>query len=367
MIPPNGKPMNERTRQHIRGIVLVLPLIITIIILVIVAQPAHEISAHKEVDTTVCDTVAINQGTPLSPFDPNTADYRTLIEAGVPRNIAVAIIRWREAGKVYRIKEDLALCYEMTDSIYLALEPYIIIGKEYQYEDNRHNKPMSSVDERPTTKPVVYQPFMLDTVGAAYLRELGFSIRQAELIIRYRDMIGGYRTIDEFAECYAVDSTMATALKPYIIFPPRDTATRHKKERIEFPIDINSADSAQLCMVDGIGPKSASHILYYRELLGGYHSIAQISELKVVTEENFQRILPQIWCDSAKIKKININFATSNELQVHPYISNRMLKRIINNRELKGGWSRIEEMIEDDIFSAEEAARIAPYLDFGPR
>jgi DNA uptake protein ComE-like DNA-binding protein len=359
--------MDRSTGQHIRGLILILPLIIVIIIVVIVAQPAHEEYTPIEVQPSACDTVATVQSAPLKHFDPNTANYNTLIEAGVPRNIAVAIIRWREAGKVYRIKEDLALCYEMTDSIYLALEPYIIIGKEYQYEDNRHNKPMSIVDERPTTKPVVYQPFMLDTVGVAYLRELGFSIRQAELIIRYRDMIGGYRTIDEFAECYAVDSTMATALKPYIIFPPRDTTTYTAKVRIELPLDINSADSVQLCMVNGIGPKSASLILYYRELLGGYHSIAQISELKVVTEDNFQRILPQIWCDSAKIKKININFATSNELQVHPYISNRMLKRIINNRELKGGWSRIEEMIEDDIFSAEEAARIAPYLDFEPR
>ena len=98
--------------------------------------------------------------------------------------------------------------------------------------------------------------------------------------------------------------------------------------------------------------------------MGGYHSVNQISELKVVTEENFQRILPQICCDSAKIKKININFATSKELEVHPYISNRMLKKIINHRELKGGWSNLEEMIEDDIFSSEEAARIAPYLDF---
>ena len=84
----------------------------------------------------------------------------------------------------------------------------------------------------------------------------------------------------------------------------------------------------------------------------------------MVTNENFQRILPQIWCDSAKIKKININFASPKELEVHPYVSNRMLRRIINHRELKGGWSSIEEMIEDDIFSSEEAERIAPYLDF---
>ena len=356
--------MDERAKQHIRGIILILPLIITIIILVIVAQPRHKTIESATRVTMPCDTILVANATPLKPFDPNEADYRTFLEAGVPRDIAVAMIRWRKAGKVYRIKEDLALCYAMTDSIYLALEPYIIIGKEYQYKRHSYETPTKNREEEHRSEIISYEPFSLDSVGVGYLRKLGFSMRQAELIISYRDMIGGYRTIEEFAECYAVDSTMAATLQPYIIFPERDSTTYHAKERVEFPIEINSADSTLLCRVVGIGPKSASHIIYYRELLGGYYSTAQVSELKVVTEENFQRILPQIWCDSAKIKKININFATSNELQVHPYISNRMLKRIINNRELKGGWSRIEEMIEDDIFSEEEALRIVPYLDF---
>ncbi len=297
----------------------------------------------------------------LSPFDPNTADYRTMIEAGVPNDIAVSLIKWREAGKVFRIKEDVALCYNMTDSLYFVLEPYITIGEEYRIKAPTYTQP-----SHPTTseRHIEYVPFRIDTASAEYLRTVGFSVRQAELVIRYRDMIGGYRNMAEFEECYAVDSAMAARLRPYIIFEERDTtATTHNK--LELPIDINSADSATLVRLQGIGPKSAIHILRYRELLGGYYSKSQISELEVVTEENFHKILPQIWCDSAKIKKIFINFARSNELEVHPYISNRMLRRIVNHRELKGGWSTIEEMIESDILSADEAARIAPYLDFG--
>ena len=91
----------------------------------------------------------------------------------------------------------------------------------------------------------------------------------------------------------------------------------------------------------------------------------QISELEVVTEANFIKILPQIWCDTAQIKKININFAAPKALETHPYLTSRMLRKIINKRDLKGGWSTIEEMIDDNIFTKEEAMRIAPYLDFG--
>lgn len=350
--------MQERAKQHIRGVLLLLPLVVAIIVVMMVARPKDRYSdpetrpSREQIER--CDTVTFQE------FDPNTADYRTLVAAGVPRDIAVGIIRWREAGKVYRVKEDLALCYNMTDSLYFLLEPYIIIGKEYQFQP----KEFESETNEAARATIEVGPFSLDTVGISYLQGIGFTRRQAELVIKYRDMIGGYRSIEEFEECYAVDSAMAARLRPYLIFPPRDTLKPYDKERVEFPIDLNSADSVMLCKVSGIGAKSASHILFYRELLGGYHSVSQILELKVVTEENFQRILPQIYCDSAKIKKININFARPKELEVHPYISNRMLRQIINNRELKGGWSNLEEMIEDDIFSAEEAARIAPYLDF---
>ena len=349
--------MQERAKQHIRGVLLLLPLVVAIIVVMMVARPKDRYSdpetrpSKEQIER--CDTVAFQE------FDPNTADYRTLVAAGLPRDIAVGIIRWREAGKVYRVKEDLALCYNMTDSLYFLLEPYIIIGKEYQFQP----KEFESETIEATRATIEVSPFSLDTASTGYLHGIGFTRRLAELVIKYRDMIGGYRSIEEFEECYAVDSALAARLRPHLIFPPRDTLKRYDKERIEFPIDLIRADSVMLCRVAGIGAKSASHILFYRELLGGYHSVSQILELKVVTEENFQRNLPQIYCDSAKIKKININFARPKELEVHPYISNRMLRQIINYRELKGGWSNLEEMIEDDIFSAEEAARIAPYLD----
>lgn len=304
------------------------------------------------------------QSVTLKPFDPNTADYHTLIDAGVPRNVAVSLIKWREAGKVFRIKEDVALCYNVSDSLYFALEPYIVIGEEFRITPKQREFSDTIVRQR----TIEYQPFRIDTATAEYLHTLGFSIRQARLIVRYRDMIGGYRDMAEFEECYAVDSTMASRLRPYIIFPASDTtavAQTFEREALRLPIDINSADSATLVRLKGIGAKSAIHILRYRDLLGGYYSKSQISELEVVTEENFHKILPQIWCDSTKIKKIFINFARPKELEVHPYVSDLMLRRIVNYRELKGGWSTIEEMIESDILSDEEAMRIAPYLDFG--
>ena len=364
--------MRGSIEENIRGVVLLIPLIVIAVTLVLILKPAHRYESVVQEATepiAECDTIVpATEPTPPTPqfkcFDPNEADYRTMLEAGVPRNIAVSLIRWRESGKVFRIREDVALCYGMTDSLYFLLEPYINIGTAYRIvRDTTSSKQRESRSaERATINP---STFSLDTATTHYLHAIGFSLREAELIIRYRDMIGGYRSLEEFAECYAVGAERAEWLEPYLIFPERDTVMSYQSERITFPIDVNSADSAMLRRVRGIGEKSVMHILRYRELLGGYYSVEQISELKVVTPENFRIISQQIWCDSARIKKICINFAGLKALEVHPYITNRMLRRIINHRELKGGWSTIEEMIESNIFTKEEAQRIAPYLDFG--
>lgn len=363
--------MKDNTKQNMRGVALLVPLLLLVMALLLIGRSRNKeqnIATQSDLieayDTLTMEKSLDSDTTTHSfkCFDPNTADYRTMIEAGVPRNIAVSLLKWRETGKIFRIREDVALCYGMSDSLYFLLEPYIIIGEEYRIERyDYHNTPHKYTAKRTQREPherIMPEPFRLDTVHAEYLTLIGFSKGQADLILRYRDIIGGYRTIEKFAECYAVGDSIAEALLPYLIF---DDIVEPEPELVE----INSADTKTLVALYGIGEKSASHIIRYRELLGGYYSVNQISELDIITEENFKHILQQIYCDSTKIKKIYINFASPKVLETHPYMTSRALKRLINKRESKGGWSTIEELIEDKIFSEVEARYIAPYLSFG--
>lgn len=350
---------SERTKQLLRGITTLIPLLIIVVLLLYFAKAPHSSQPHdtpSEQQTVVADSVINNRH--FSNFDPNEASYIELVEAGVERRVAVSIIRWRESGKVYRIKEDIALCYGMTDSLYLLLEPYIIIGKEYAITPKSDNKTFTKSKRQDVQ--IAYEPFLIDTASVAYLSTIGFSPRQAEVIANYREAIGGITSMDKFRECYVVDDEVADRLEPYIIFSPMEVETPSTRK-----IDINSADSTTLVALRGIGPKSAQHIIRYRNLLGGYHKIEQILELECVTTENFNTFSQQIYADTARIEKIYINFARPKQMEVHPYVTNRMLKRIINHRELKGGWSTIEEMTDANIMSEDEAMRIAPYLDFG--
>ena len=212
----------------------------------------------------------------------------------------------------------------MTDSVYFILEPYIRIGREYALTPSPRREYREYVPQEPR-RIVPRERFRIDTVSASYLASLGFSVRQA-----------------------------------YVIFPEPEPVRSGL-------IELNGADSATLRSVVGIGEKSVMAIIRYRERLGGFYSVDQLAEVPQVTESNFERIVKQIYCDSFKIRKIDINFAPPSTLKGHPYLPPAVFRKLFSKRQLKGGWSTVEELVEEHILTPREAERLAPYLRFTVR
>ena len=304
------------TDQQYRGLLILLPIAIVLVAIAVALEllpDAEQIEVAdlpakqevKEVNEAEVEEVVFKE------FDPNKFSYEELREAGLPKEVAVGVVRWRSYGKVYRVKEDLALVSGMTDSIYVLLKPFIVI------------------DPSVAAKPKEYER-----------KERGeYSIEKPQ---------------PEQSQLPKTDS----------LSKPKPVKEEPSFAHAEPLVELNSADTTALISVNGIGSKSAVEIVKYRDLLGGYHSVEQISELKCVTEQNYEKILQQIYCDSCEIRKIDINFAAPKVIARHPYVSAAALRKIIKQRQLKGGWSRIEEMVEDNILSEDEAKRLAPYLWF---
>ncbi len=352
---------STRSRRSEGVILLVFAMVIVSLVIYIQRdvssqQIAYELNEERAIEP---DTVQHR----LTQFDPNTVELRQLREMGFTKNQALSLLRYRASGKVFRIKEELIACYLMTDSLYFALEPYIVIGEEFRYKKREEYKPTtqrsSPKEARATIAP---SAFLVDTVSARYLHAIGaLSPRQAEIFIKWRDM-SGMRDEATLRECYVVSDSIADVLLKYAIFPQ---PTEVKKERATPPplIDLNHADSASLRSVKGIGEKSVAAIMNYREKLGGFYSAEQLRDLNVIMDSNYEKIITQIFVDSCDISKIDVNFALAKELSRHPYIAPK-LRRLLHKRGLKGGWNSIEEMIDDKIFSREEAQQVRPYLHF---
>ncbi|WP_290535638.1 helix-hairpin-helix domain-containing protein [Alistipes sp.] len=339
------------TEREIRAVAIFLPLAGLLVAALLLLRPKADPGAAREAERNLeqrPDSISPH------PFDPNTADFEELRSLGLTKYEAVSLLKYRAAGKIFRIPEDLTLCYGISDSLYRQLAPWIRIGRKYAIAPREYRT------TRLVAEPLAPEPFRVDTVSARYLQAIGaLSKRQAESFIRWRDMSGIY-DLEEFRACYVISDSIADALAPYLIFPERPL-----KPTTGHPVELNTADSAALRSVVGIGEKTVMRILEYRERLGGFCRVEQLAEIPGITESNYEKILKQISCDSCKIRKIDINFADPKILGRHPYIAPQVLRKLLKTRQLKGGWSTAEELIDDHILTREEATRLAPYLEFG--
>ena len=339
--------------REIRAVAVFLPLAGLLIVALLLMRPKADPEAARQIEREFEQPVAPDSIV-MRPFDPNTVTFEELRQLGLSKYEAVSLLKYRAGGKVFRIPEELTLCYAISDSLYRRLEPWIRIGRKYAIAPREYRSGRIIAD------PLPIHPFRIDTVTARYLQAIGaLTKRQAESFIRWRDLSGIY-DMEELRACYVINDSVAAALEPYVIFPER------KAHPIDEPVEINTADSATLRSVVGIGEKTVVTILNYRERLGGFVRVEQLAEVPGVTESNYEKILKQIYCDSCKIRKIDINFASQKTLGLHPYITAPMLRKILRQRQLKGGWSTAEELIEQNIMTRKEAARLAPYLEFGP-
>lgn len=311
----------------------------------------------------------------LSPFDPNTATFEEFRALGLSASTAAGVVKYRERGKRFEIPEDFATCYGITDSIYAALKPYIIIGEEFKLKpfERTERVEVAVSDSRrermtPAEKATAYLTDHL-TINPNILTAddwvaMGCSVRQAEAVARWCEERGGVRSVTELEECRYLPLEVLDVIAEALVFDLSDPLA--EESLVPELIDINSADSATLVTVRGIGARTANDIIAYRERLGGFARVEQLADLAVMTERNYEQIITQIFVDSCKISKIDINFARPESLENHPYMTPRRLRKILKNRQLKGGWSTIEDMILDNTLTAEEAEKLSPYLHFNP-
>lgn len=211
--------------------------------------------------------------------------------------------------------------------------------RERDYSDSR-----TVIAERTSRKSAETFEFDPNTVTLEDLTRLGFSERQAQVILNYRDKGGRFRSEQDFAKMYVVDSATFARLEPYIRIPK---------------LDLNAADSEALLSLRGIGPYYASKILDYRRRLGGsFTSLDQLLEI-----DGFDRQRLDGFRSDVELRKppkaFNIWEATQAQLEAHPYIGAYAAKGIIRFKRTVDtlSWT-LSNLVEAGILSPEKAAKL---------
>jgi DNA uptake protein ComE-like DNA-binding protein len=129
-------------------------------------------------------------------------------------------------------------------------------------------------------------------------------------------------------------------------------------------VELNAADTTILKKVPGIGSSFASRIIKYRELLGGYYDVNQLSEVYGIDEEKYNALAPWFTADASLIRKLPVNMLPQDSLRRHPYLDYRQAKAIEQLRRQKkslSGWENLQLLSE---FTDNDKKRLLPYLSF---
>ncbi len=222
---------------------------------------------------------------------------------------------------------------------------------------------------------VVLKPFDPNTADSIELSSLGLSRFVVQNILKYRQKGGHFRTAESLARIYGLTEEKFGELKPYVRIAqaerPKPVKTdtiapvaRVEKKVFKYPegtlVDVNSADTAELKKIPGIGSGIAKAIVGYRNRLGGFYSLEQLAEIKYVTPE----LLKWFRLETFTVRPLSINKDGLDKLRSHPYLSFYQAKVIVEHRRKKGPIKSLSQLALYEEFTEKDLKRLSAYIWF---
>ncbi len=239
---------------------------------------------------------------------------------------------------------------------------------EYYQYDRRPSNPA-----RPEQRAQLFF-FDPNTISGETWKKLGLSQKTIQIILNYRAHGGQFRKPEDLARIYGLRREDYERIAPYIRIETKENKSTDEYPRPAFsskqkhsyePVDINTADTTAFINLPGIGSKLASRIINFREKLGGFHSIEQVSETYGLPDSTFQKIRAYFKLGNSPVRKININAAALDEMKDHPYIRFKLAQAILAYRNEHGPFQKIDDLKKLMAFSDDQLTKLSPYLSVG--
>ena len=239
--------------------------------------------------------------------------------------------------------------------------------------------------------PVKLFPFDPNAIGREEWKALGLTDKQIDGVERYQNKGGEFRTKKDLGRMYSIKPEQFAALEPYILLPdsftrkayaernhgPRQDGYRKYEERSPTirerapyepkaarSVEVNSADTTALIELPGIGPAFARGIVKFRDMVGGFHSLDQLSEVYILKDkpDAVLQLKQLLILDTLNVRRIPINTCTVEELAAHPYARWKIAKPLIAYRSQHGPFKQVADIKGCAVISEEVFRKLAPYL-----
>lgn len=175
-----------------------------------------------------------------------------------------------------------------------------------------HSKEAEAVYRSAVPRRVESFRFNPNTASLDDFMRLGFSEKQAQSILNYREKGGKFRRKSDFAKSFVVTDSVYKRLEPFIDIPKTD---------------INKADSAAFDALPGIGGWTAAKMVEYRTQLHGYSCPEQLMEIWHFDQERYDGLKDLITCSPAP--PYPFWSLPADSLRLHPHVRSWQTARAI--------------------------------------
>ena len=284
---------------------------------------------------------------------------------------------------VYFIKSDRRAIVALGCVAVFAIGVLLVVDAWKDKENGTIAKEKVSVEDEKDEErvEVVMREFDPNTVDSLTLIGFGLKAWKVKNFLHYRAAGKVFRSAEEMGKTYGWTEEDVERVRGYVRVgkeyekkdvkkwemrekmkerEDRQTYTSNKFQTLT-KVDVNMADTALLRRVPGIGGKISEAIVAYRKKLGGFYSVEQLRELKIVSPELLE------WFEvssSPDIQRLNINKASFQALNSHPYISYEQTKALLQYIRLYGKVKDEQALVETGLFTKEEVERLKPYLAY---
>jgi competence protein ComEA len=261
--------------------------------------------------------------------------------------------RWWKASKTLYHDDDV----RKLDSL-LATWP----KEKHEYPDSiRH-----------AVSPVAFDP---NSASESIMLKSGLNEYVINKIVNYREKGGRFKSRFDLLKIYGMDSATFQKIEPFVIIPDPKIEKFKLSERkfgeprkvdVFLSVDLNEADTSKLKKISGIGEKLSLRIVRYRDALGGFISMRQLTEIYRLDSAIINRIKKSFFIKSEFVpKQLNINIAGRQDLATHPYISTKVADAIVAYRFQHGEFKSFEELRKIPMVDSVMFLKSIPYLKLG--
>lgn len=229
----------------------------------------------------------------IKPFNPNDLSLEDWVNLGFSERQAEVILKYKGiVGGEFTSKEQLKKCYVIDEEKYKELAPFVLLPEQSKSNFIDYSSPKTKI---------VYKNFNPNDLPQQGWEKLGFSPKQAEVIMKYKQIVGGeFTSKEQLRKCFVIDDEKYAKMKAYILLPEKSKEDEKfqkkqsgkKVQYVKFnPNNYSENDWQKI----GFSSKQAASILKYKSILGGqFKSKEQLKKCYMISDEKYAEMEPYI-------------------------------------------------------------------------